>query len=63
MDTLINQLYATFGVFAFIIVGMGLVIRYLVSELKEERQNQAKLVEKFGDVLVKIHTIIERTWK
>ena len=63
MDTLLNQLYATFGVFAFIIVGMGLVIRYLVSELKEERQNQAKLVEKFGDVLVKIHTIIERTWK
>ena len=63
MDTLINQLYATFGVFAFIIVGMGLVIRYLVQELKEEREQQAKLVEKFGDVLVKIHTIIERTWK
>ena len=63
MESLINQLYATFGVFAFIIVGMGLVIRYLVQELKEERQNQAKLVEKFGDVLVKIHTIIERAWK
>lgn len=60
METLINQLYATFGVFAFIIVGMGLIIRYLVNELKEERKAQANLVDKFGDVLVRIQTILER---
>lgn len=60
MDTIINQLYATFGVFTFIIVGMGWVIRYLVGELKDERKAQTKLIDKFGDVLVRIQTILER---
>ena len=60
METLVNQLYTTFGVFAFIIVGMGLIIRYLVNELKEERKSQSKLIDKFGDVLVRIQTILER---
>lgn len=60
MESLINQLYTTFGVFAFIIIGMGWVIRYLVRELKEERKAQANLVDKFGDILVRIQTILER---
>lgn len=60
METVISQLYATFGVFAFIIIGMGLIIRYLVNELKEERKAQAKLVDKFGDILVRIQTFVER---
>lgn len=60
MEEVINQLYATFGVLAFIIIGMGVIIRYLVNELKQERKAQAKLVDKFGDILVRIQTFVER---
>lgn len=60
MEEVISQLYTTFGVFAFIIIGMGFIIRYLVNELKEERKAQAKLVDKFGDILVRIQTFVER---
>ena len=60
MESVVNHLYTTFVVFAFIIIGMGMVIRYLVGELKEERKAQARLVDKFGDILVKMQTILER---
>jgi Na+/glutamate symporter len=47
VQPLINSLYATFGVFAFIIIGMGIVIYYLVNEVKLAKAEINSLTLKF----------------
>ena len=51
VQPLINNLYATFGVFAFIIIGMGIVIYYLVSEVKSAKAEINSLTLRFTDDL------------
>jgi hypothetical protein len=59
MESLGENIYAAFGVFGFIIIGMGLVIKYLVDEKKSDKIAHEKFMDKIADAIVVMKTIID----
>jgi hypothetical protein len=60
MEKIIGEVYAVFGVFGFIVVGMGFVIKYLLAELRAERKDNKEFLNKVAEAIAVIKTILDK---
>jgi|LGOV01.1.fsa_nt_gb hypothetical protein len=66
MVELSNNIYAAFGVFGFIIIGMGIAINYVIGEkkaeheeIKEERKANLAILSELKDTMKSIEIMIK----